>query len=126
MRSTTRAPICWRAGGSPRKRSDRNTMLDNETITKATTWVLPVLLAITFHEAAHAFVARMRGDDTAAQLGRVTLNPFKHIDLFGTVLLPAMLLLAKSPFLFGYAKPVPVDFRRLHNPRIDMVWVAAA
>ena len=101
-------------------------MLDNEMIAKATTWVLPVLLAITFHEAAHAFVAQMRGDDTAARLGRVTLNPFKHVDLFGTVVLPAMLLLASSPFLFGYAKPVPVNFGALKRPRRDMVWVAAA
>src|SRR3954467_14328540 len=101
-------------------------MFDTQTIATATTWVLPILIAVTFHEAAHGFVARMLGDDTASQLGRVTLNPFKHVDPFGTVLLPAMLLLAGSSFLFGYAKPVPVDFRRLRNPRLDMVWVAAA
>ncbi len=89
-------------------------------------WVLPLVLAITFHEAAHAFVAYRLGDDTAWQLGRVSFNPIKHIDPFGTVLLPAMLLFAHSPFLFGYAKPVPVNFRRLNNPRLDMVWVALA
>src|SRR5690242_15526621 len=89
-------------------------------------WLLPAIIAITFHEAAHAFVARARGDDTASRLGRVSLNPLKHIDPFGTILLPGMLLLAHSPFLFGYAKPVPVNFRALHNPRRDMVLVAAA
>jgi Zn-dependent protease len=92
----------------------------------ASTWVIPVLLAITLHEAAHAFVARFLGDDTASKLGRVSLNPFKHIDPVGTILLPGLLLLARSPFLFGYAKPVPVKFAALRNPRRDMVWVAAA
>jgi Zn-dependent protease len=92
----------------------------------ASTWVIPVLLAITLHEAAHAFVARFLGDDTASQLGRVSLNPFKHIDPVGTILLPGLLLLARSPFVFGYAKPVPVKFAALRNPRRDMVWVAAA
>ena len=89
-------------------------------------WVLPLLIAITFHEAAHAFVARHFGDTTASDLGRVSFNPFRHIDPFGTVMLPAMLLLSHSPFLFGYAKPVPVNFRALRNPRLDMVWVALA
>jgi Zn-dependent protease len=89
-------------------------------------WVLPLLFAITFHEAAHGFVAHRLGDDTAWQLGRVSFNPLRHIDPFGTVLLPAMLLLSHSPFLFGYAKPVPVNFRNLRNPRLDMVWVALA
>jgi len=89
-------------------------------------WLLPVLLAITFHEGAHALVARLRGDDTAARLGRVTLNPFKHIDPFGTVFLPGMLLLMRAPFMFGYAKPVPVNVRKLHNPRVDGMLVAAA
>ncbi|WP_375308134.1 site-2 protease family protein [Bradyrhizobium sp. A11] len=89
-------------------------------------WVIPLVLAITFHEAAHAFVANRLGDNTAAQLGRVSFNPLKHIDPFGTVILPAMLLFAHSPFLFGYAKPVPVNFRKLNNPRLDMVWVALA
>ncbi len=89
-------------------------------------WLLPVLLAITFHEGAHALVARLRGDDTASQLGRVTLNPLKHIDPFGTVLLPGLLLLVRAPFLFGYAKPVPVNVRKLYHPRIDGMLVAAA
>jgi Zn-dependent protease len=89
-------------------------------------WVLPVLIAITFHEAAHAFVAYKLGDNTAWQLGRVSFNPFKHIDPFGTVILPGLLLLAHSPFLFGYAKPVPVNFGKLNHPRLDMVWVALA
>ena len=92
----------------------------------ASTWVIPIILAITLHEAAHAFVARYLGDDTASKLGRVSLNPFKHIDPVGTVLLPGILLLTGSPFLFGYAKPVPVKFAALRNPRRDMVWVAAA
>jgi Zn-dependent protease len=90
------------------------------------TWLLPVIIAITFHEAAHAYVARLLGDDTASRLGRVSLNPLKHIDSFGTIVLPGLLLLARSPFLFGYAKPVPVNFRALRNPRRDMIWVAAA
>jgi Zn-dependent protease len=89
-------------------------------------WVLPLVIAITFHEAAHGFVAHRLGDDTAFQLGRVSFNPLKHIDPFGTLILPAVLLLSHSPFLFGYAKPVPVNFRALNHPRIDMVWVALA
>ena len=90
-------------------------------------WILPVLLAVTFHEAAHGFVANMLGDATAKNLGRVTFNPLKHIDLFGTILLPALLLLGSGGrFMFGYAKPVPVNFSRLNRPRRDMVFVAAA
>jgi Zn-dependent protease len=89
-------------------------------------WVLPLLIAITFHEAAHAFVAHHFGDNTASDLGRVSFNPLRHIDPFGTVMLPAMLLLSHSPFVFGYAKPVPVNFRALRHPRLDMVWVALA
>ena len=92
----------------------------------ASTWVIPVLLAITLHEAAHGFVAHRLGDDTAWLLGRVSLNPFKHIDPFGTVLLPALLFFLHSPFMFGYAKPVPVKFGALRNPRYDMVLVAGA
>jgi Zn-dependent protease len=89
-------------------------------------WILPLLIAITFHEAAHGFVAYRLGDNTAWQLGRVSFNPLKHIDPFGTVILPGLLLLAHSPFLFGYAKPVPVNFGKLNHPRLDMVWVALA
>lgn len=92
----------------------------------ASIWVVPVLLAITLHEAAHGFVAWKLGDDTAKVMGRVTFNPLKHVDRFGTILLPALLLLIRAPFLFGWAKPVPVDFSRLRNPKRDMVWVAAA
>jgi Zn-dependent protease len=91
-----------------------------------TVWVLPVLIAVTFHEAAHGFAAHLLGDDTAWRQGRVSFNPFKHIDPFGTVVLPVLLLLARSPFLFGYAKPVPVNFRALRHPRRDSILVAAA
>ncbi len=89
-------------------------------------WVLPLVIAITFHEAAHGFVAWRLGDPTAYRRGRVTFNPLKHIDLFGTIVLPALLFLARSPFLFGYAKPVPVNFAALRRPRRDMVLVALA
>jgi Zn-dependent protease len=101
-------------------------MVNTETLYLISVWLLPVLIAITFHEAAHGFVARFLGDNTASRLGRVSLNPLRHIDPIGTILLPGLLLLAKSPFLFGYAKPVPVNFRALRNPRIGMVIVAAA
>jgi Zn-dependent protease len=87
---------------------------------------IPLLLAITFHEAAHGWVANKKGDPTAKMLGRVTLNPLAHIDLFGTILLPAILILMRSPFLFGYAKPVPVNFRLLHDLKRDPVYVASA
>jgi len=90
-------------------------------------YAIPVIFAITLHEAAHGYVARMFGDPTAAQLGRITLNPVKHIDPIGTVIVPALLLFAtKGAFLFGWAKPVPVDFGRLRHPKRDMLWVAAA
>jgi Zn-dependent protease len=91
----------------------------------ASTWAIPVVIAITFHEAAHGFVAHRLGDDTAWWAGRVTFNPLRHVDPMGTVLLPLLLFLT-SGFLFGYAKPVPVNFNRLHHPRRDMVWVALA
>jgi Zn-dependent protease len=96
------------------------------TFHAVSTWVIPLIIAVTFHEASHGYVAWLCGDDTAWRLGRVSFNPFKHIDPFGTVLLPALLLLMRSPFLFGYAKPVPVNFRALRNPRRDSIWVAAA
>lgn len=90
-------------------------------------YALPVLFAITVHEAAHGYVARMLGDNTAAMMGRVTLNPIKHIDPIGTVLMPLLLYFATAgSFLFGYAKPVPVRFDRLRNPKRDMIWVALA
>ncbi len=96
------------------------------TIYLATIWVIPVIIAITFHEAAHGFVAYLLGDQTAWRLGRVSFNPLKHVDPVGTIVLPGILLLLHAPFLFGYAKPVPVNFRALHHPRRDMVLVAAA
>ncbi|MCC4114687.1 site-2 protease family protein [Aromatoleum toluclasticum] len=94
-------------------------------------WALPVLLAITLHEAAHGYVARHFGDPTAEQEGRITLNPFKHIDPVGTVLVPVAILalsalLGGGGMLFGWAKPVPVNFNRLRRPKADMLWVAAA
>ena len=99
----------------------------NDTVYQITTWILPVLFAVTFHEASHGFVAWRLGDDTARRLGRVTFNPLRHIDPFGTVVLPAMLLLASGGrMMFGFAKPVPVNFARLRSPRRDMVLVAAA
>lgn len=98
----------------------------NINLYAASAWVLPLVFAITFHEAAHGFAAWRLGDDTALKMGRVSFNPLRHIDPFGTLLLPAILLLSHSPFLFGYAKPVPVNFRRLDNPRLGMVAVALA
>ena len=98
----------------------------NITLYDISVWVLPLVIAITFHEAAHGFVAHRLGDNTAYELGRVSFNPLRHIDPFGTLVMPAILLLSHSPFLFGYAKPVPVNFRALRHPRIDMVWVALA
>ena len=91
-----------------------------------TIWAIPVIIAVTFHEAAHGLVAHRLGDDTAWRLGRVSLNPAKHIDPFGTILLPGILLWLHAPFLFGYAKPVPINSRKLRSPRRDMVLVAAA
>jgi Zn-dependent protease len=90
-------------------------------------FALPAILAITLHEAAHGFVAEKLGDDTARRAGRVSFNPLKHIDPFGTVLMPLLLFfVSRGSFLFGYAKPVPVNFGRLRHPRMDMVWVAMA
>jgi len=89
-------------------------------------WILPVLLAVTLHEAAHGFVAWRLGDETAYRQGRVSANPFRHIDPFGTIVLPGLLLLSHSSFLFGYAKPVPINVRNLRQPRRDSVLVAAA
>lgn len=88
---------------------------------------LPVIFAITLHEAAHGYAARYFGDPTAWQMGRISLNPIRHIDLVGTIIIPAAILLfSGGTFLFGYAKPVPVDFTRLRNPKNDMFWVALA
>ena len=101
---------------------DINTIMQSIAI-----YAIPVLLAITIHEAAHGYAARHFGDNTAWMLGRITLNPFKHIDPIGTIAMPLMLLFATSgAFMFGYAKPVPVNFGRLRRPKRDMVWVALA
>jgi len=89
-------------------------------------WALPVLFAVVLHEVAHGWVADKLGDDTARWMGRLTLNPLKHIDPIGTLLIPILLLVMQSPFLFGYAKPVPINWRKLRNPKRDMVWVALA
>ena len=100
---------------------DIGTILHNISI-----WALPVLLAIVLHEYAHGWVADKLGDDTARWMGRLTLNPISHIDPFGTILIPLVLLVIGAPFLFGYAKPVPINFNKLRNPKRDMVWVALA
>lgn len=101
-------------------------MLDFSLPQKIAIWALPVLFAITVHEVAHGYVARRLGDRTAQMLGRLTLNPLKHIDPIGTVLVPLVMLLLPGSFLFGWAKPVPVDYRNLGNPKRDMAIVAAA
>ena len=99
----------------------------NEIVQTIATHALPVLLAITLHEAAHGLVAKLLGDNTAWAMGRVTINPFVHIDPVGTIAMPLILYIATAGhFLFGYAKPVPVDFSRLRNPKRDMIWVALA
>jgi Zn-dependent protease len=97
-----------------------------EYVQRISIWAIPILAAIVFHEVAHGWVAFRLGDPTAARMGRLTLNPISHIDLFGTVILPLILVIAHAPFLFGYAKPVPVNFQNLRNPKKDMIWVALA
>lgn len=97
-----------------------------DTIRQIAIWALPVLAAIVFHEVAHGWVAYRLGDPTAARMGRLTLNPISHVDLFGTVLLPLLLIVVRAPFLFGYAKPVPVNYYNLNHPKRDMIWVALA
>jgi Zn-dependent protease len=96
------------------------------TIEQIALVAVPVIIAITLHEAAHGYVARHFGDDTAERAGRISLNPLRHVDPFGTIILPAMLLLLHAGFLFGYAKPVPVNFAALRHPKRDMIWVAIA
>ena len=98
----------------------------NDFIGIISIWALPVILAVTLHEAAHGWVAWKLGDDTAYRLGRVTFNPLRHIDLVGTIVVPILMLLAKTGFVFGWARPVPVRFGRLGAPRRDMILVAAA
>lgn len=97
-----------------------------DLIVSATTWIIPVLLAVTLHEAAHGFAAKLFGDDTAQRMGRLSLNPIRHIDPVGTILIPGLLLITAAPFLFGYAKPVPVAFHRLHPQRLGVIGVAIA
>ncbi|MCP3852202.1 MAG: site-2 protease family protein [Gammaproteobacteria bacterium] len=99
--------------------------MDATTIQKITIWILPVLFAVSLHEAAHAWMADRKGDATARLLGRLTFNPFKHIDPVGTVLVPAIMI-TFTGYAFGWAKPVPVDARNFKNPKKDMVWVALA
>lgn len=101
-------------------------MLQVSTVQQIAAWVMPVLLAITVHETAHGWVARRFGDKTAQMLGRLTLNPIKHIDPVGTILVPAVMLLLPGGFVFGWAKPVPVDWRNFKRPKQDMAWVALA
>ncbi len=102
-------------------------MNPTELVQTVLIYALPVLFAITIHEAAHGYVARYLGDNTAYMMGRITLNPLKHIDPVGTILMPLMLYFATSgAFLFGYAKPVPVNFGQLRRPKRDMIWVALA
>ena len=97
-----------------------------DTFLRLLIYGLPILLAITLHEAAHGYVALRYGDDTAKRAGRISLNPLRHVDPIGTILLPGLLLLTGSHILFGYAKPVPVNFARLRHPRRDSVYVAGA
>jgi Zn-dependent protease len=100
--------------------------MNSNPIYEIAIWLVPLVFAIVFHEVAHALVARRLGDPTAEQRGRLTLNPIKHIDPFGTVILPLILAVSHAGAIFGWAKPVPVDYRRLRNPRRDMVLVALA
>lgn len=97
-----------------------------DILLKIAIWAPPVVAAVVLHEISHGWVANRLGDPTAARLGRLTLNPIAHVDLFGTILVPLGLVAAGSPFVFGYAKPVPVNFYNLRNPKRDMIWVALA
>ncbi|HEX9880126.1 MAG TPA: site-2 protease family protein [Candidatus Binatia bacterium] len=97
-----------------------------EFVQQLSIWAIPILVAIIFHEVAHGWVAFRLGDPTASRMGRLTLNPIPHIDIFGTIVFPLLLILVRAPFVFGYAKPVPVNFQNLRNPKRDMIWVALA
>jgi Zn-dependent protease len=101
-------------------------MLDLNLVQKIAIWIPPVMLGITIHEVAHGWVASKLGDKTALMMGRLTLNPLKHIDPVGTILIPGLLLLLQSGFIFGYAKPVPINWRNLRQPKRDMAIVAGA
>jgi len=99
--------------------------IDN-IIVEISIWALPVVLAVVLHEVAHGWVAFRLGDDTAYWMGRLTLNPIKHVDPIGTILIPLLLVVMHTGFIFGYAKPVPIDYRKLKHPKKDMIWVALA
>ena len=116
---------CFIDGHVSHSHSDKIAAM-NEIIQKIAVYALPVLFAVTLHEVAHAYAAKYFGDLTAYSQGRMSLNPIKHIDPFGTILIPLLLALVGSPFLFGYAKPVPIDFSQLRQPKKDMAWVALA
>lgn len=103
-----------------------NEQLLEDTLRQIAVWALPVLFAVVLHEVAHGWLANRLGDPTAARLGRLTLNPLSHVDPVGTVIIPLFLIAVGAPFIFGYAKPVPVNFHNLRNPKRDMIWVAAA
>lgn len=101
-------------------------MNDLTVIQKIAVWAIPLIFAITIHEVAHGFVASLCGDKTAKLSGRLSINPIRHVDMVGTILLPFMMLVMQVPFIFGWAKPVPVDARNLHHPRRDLALVALA
>ena len=101
-------------------------MLELNLVQKIAVWVVPVLLAITVHEVSHGWIARKLGDNTAFMLGRLTLNPLKHVDPMGTIVIPGLLLLMQAGFIFGYAKPVPINWKNLRQPKRDMALVAVA
>ena len=100
--------------------------MDQDLITNILQWIVPLALAIILHEVAHGWMALKLGDTTARDMGRLTLNPVSHVDPIGTIVMPGLLLITGAPFLFGWAKPVPVLVHRLRNPRQDMIWVALA
>lgn len=126
MRLSDNCPCAVRQEAAARMGDNRRVPM-TDLIQTVLIYALPVLFAITVHEAAHGYAARHFGDNTALMMGRITLNPLKHIDPVGTVLMPLLLYFATSgAFLFGYAKPVPVNFSQLRHPKRDMIWVALA